>query len=282
MTTVDISPVTPVTVPGRTKKQSLALRATNWLSVAILLLAALASAGGLLIDGLYRDIPKYQAAWLSNDVVTLFVVLPLYVVALYYRFSGSLRATLGLLGLQAYMLYNYAFYLFGAEFNAFFLLYVLLLVASIYALAIGVGSLNMQTLSQKVSYRMPTKWVSGFLLLISLPLIMVEGGQAIGFILTGKLPEAPSLIFALDLTLVVPSSILAAILLWKGNVWGYLLGTMMSIKGFTYGLVLVTMTVYAKVTMGIGWDPLLPFYAFVALGGLFCSLYLVRTVQEEH
>jgi hypothetical protein len=38
--------------------------------------------------------------------------------------SGSTRGMLIWLGLLAYALYNYAFYLFGAAFNALFLVYV--------------------------------------------------------------------------------------------------------------------------------------------------------------
>jgi hypothetical protein len=104
-----------------------------YLSVAIAVLAAAASAGGLLLPGLYRDNAFVQTTWLGNDAVTLFLAVPILVTALVFARRGSLRAQLIWLGALDYMLYNYAFYLFGAAFNAFFLIYAALLGLSIFA-----------------------------------------------------------------------------------------------------------------------------------------------------
>lgn len=48
--------------------------------------------------------------------------------------------------------------------------------------------------------------------------------------------------YALDLSIVVPVSLLAAVLLWKLRAWGCLLAALMSIKALTYGLVLIVRT----------------------------------------
>jgi hypothetical protein len=58
------------------------LRTAHRLSIIILILAAIASAGGLLLKGLYRDNALMTLAWRGNDLVTLFVVIPILAIAL--------------------------------------------------------------------------------------------------------------------------------------------------------------------------------------------------------
>src|SRR5215207_4361055 len=94
------------------------------LSVIVLLLAVLASAGGLFIPGVYRDNEMIRTAWFGNDIVTLCLVSPLFGIALYGAAGGSLRAQLIWIGLLGFMVYNFAFYLFGTAFNTLFLVYV--------------------------------------------------------------------------------------------------------------------------------------------------------------
>lgn len=118
------------------------------LSTLIAILAAVASAGGLWLKGLYRDNQFVTSAWKGNDVVTLFVAVPMLIVALIIARRGSQRAQLVWLGVLDYMLYNYAFYLFAAKFNEFFLLYVALLGLCIWALIYGLTKLDAQAIRQ--------------------------------------------------------------------------------------------------------------------------------------
>jgi hypothetical protein len=108
------------------------------------------------------------------------------------------------------------------------------------------------------------------------PLIFAEGGQILNFILNGQLPQSPSLIFALDLGVVVPSTILAGILLWQRKAWGFVLGAMLLLKSLAYGLVLVVGTSLITASDLAPMDPLMPFYIFVALGGLVGFVYLMK------
>ncbi|GEO07105.1 hypothetical protein AAE02nite_47690 [Adhaeribacter aerolatus] len=243
-------------------------------------LAGLAAAGGLGWPDLYQDKALFKLAWLGNDIVTLAVVVPLLLLTLFFARQGSQRAQLLWMGLLGYMFYNYAFYLFGAAFNAFFLLYVALFSLSGYALILGLSALDVRGLGKQFRPETPRKWLSGYLLFISLPLGIFEITQCLGFVFTGNLPQAPSLIFALDLAIVVPNTALAAILLWKQHPWGYVLGAIMLVKAFTYGLVLtVTTTFIAFSGLSTGWDPLMPFYVFVMVGGLVGSLVLLKNLK---
>lgn len=249
------------------------------LSILVAILAAIAAAGGLFLPGHYRDNDFIKTAWFGNDLVTLLVAVPLLVSSLYFSRKGSQRAHLVWMGAIAYMIYNFAFYLFGAAFNKFFLVYVALFALSFYALVLGLSNMDVRGIKERFNAALRVQWISIYLFLISVPLIVVEGGQCVNFIVTDKLPEVPTLIFALDLAVVVPATALAGTLLWQRKSWGYVLGAMMLVKGFTYGLVLMTGTSLIALTGAGAWDPLMPFYTFVTVGGLTCLIKLLKNMR---
>lgn len=255
------------------------IKAVFTLSWLIVILAIMATLGGLLMPGLYRDTDIIKTSWLGNDLLTLLLVVPMLIFAMNWSKRGSYRAQLVWVGLLLYMLYNYAFYLFGSAFNAFFLLHVAIFTLSMYALFLTLYQLNITEVRRAFREDTPVRWISVFLAFLALPLLVVEGGQSIQFIFTGKVPEAPSLIFALDLSFVVPGTILAAILLWQRRAWGYVLAAMMLVKGMTYGLVLVINTAIITAKGLAPPDPLMPFYIFVAAGSLMFCWILLRSLN---
>jgi len=252
------------------------------ISFLIAALAATTSLGGLLFEGLYRDSDFIKNAWFANDWVTLAVAVPALLTSINLAIKGSQKAQLVWMGLLLYMLYNYAFYLFGAAFNAFFLLYVALFTLSGYALIFGLSSLDANVTSQNFAQKTPVLWLGIFLFFLAVPLLLVEGGQCINFIVNGELPNAPSLIFALDLSFVVPATILAAVWLWQRKTWGYILSAMMLVKGVTYGLVLSTSALRLFLIDFPEKDEFLPFYLFVAIGSAVSLIVLLRHLKENH
>jgi len=188
---------------------------TLFLSTIVMILAAGASTGGLFLPGLYRDADFFKISWMANDIITLFVVVPLTIITIKFYRKGSQKSYLLLMGLIAYMLYNYAFYLFGTVFNKFFLLYVAIFVLSIYTLILGLTGLEIKNIASGFNINTPVKWIATYLFFTTIPLLIVEGSQCVQFIISGKEPAVPPLIFALDLSIVIPNSLLAGFLLWN-------------------------------------------------------------------
>lgn len=250
-------------------------KSAQWLTYAIALLALAATLSGILIPTLYRDNPVIKTAWLGNDIVTL-VLTPLLLHAFHQSKKGSHKATLLWLGLVAYMFYNYAFYLFGAAFNAFFLIYVALFTLSFYALFLGVIHLNVHAMRDIGAIALHRSATVVFLLLVALPLATVELRQVFIFLFKGRAPEIPILVLTLDLAFIIPNTILSAILLWKKNIWGNVLAAIMLVKSFTYGLVLIAGTALIGFLDRGQWDPLLPYYVFICAGGLILLLPLLK------
>src|SRR5688572_22702903 len=102
-----------------------------WLTVFVVLLSLTASLGGLFIPDLYNDNESIKTSWFANDMVTILIALML-IVSISIQKRGDERGLLVWMGLMLYMFYNYAFYLFGAKFNEFFLIYVALFSLSLY------------------------------------------------------------------------------------------------------------------------------------------------------
>lgn len=263
------------------------LKISMILSAIIAALALLASAGGLFIQGLYRDNAFVTTTWLGNDAVTLFLVVPILIIALIYAKRGSQKARLVWFGALDYMLYNYAFYLFGSAFNAFFLIYVILLGLSIFALIFGLVNLDASQVSRQFASRTPVKWIGGYFLFVAAGLGTVYLAQSIGFILTGQLPAIVTLsgnptnvVFALDLTLLVPWLVIGALWLMKRQPWGYVIAGILSVKGPLYTLVLSINSVL-MVRAGLTNSSELPLWGTLTVLGLAASAFFFGNMKNK-
>ena len=246
------------------------------LTVFVAILAALASAAGLAFPGAYADAETIRIAWRANDLVTL-CLAPLLLITVFRKESRDDATDLLRLGLLLYMFYNYCFYLFGAVFNHFFIFYAALVTLSLYALLAGLAAINMRAVRGSPAPRRQAIPIALFFLSVALPLASIELKEYVDFVVNGRQPRIPTLVMELDLTLVVPNLLLAAVLLLRNNPWGRTLGAVMLVKSFTYGLVLLLGAVFISSKKAGPWDPLMPFYVFVSAGGfIFLSILLKK------
>ncbi|MGB8983949.1 MAG: hypothetical protein WCC12_18920 [Anaerolineales bacterium] len=258
------------------------------LSILIAVLAAIASAGGLFLNGLYRDNLFVVSAWKGNDLITLFVAVPILVAALILSERGSLKARLVWVGVLDYMLYNYAFYLFGAVFNWFFLLYVALLGLSIFALIFALIQLDVGGISQRVHPRMPVKVIAAYMLFVAAGLTLIYVAQSLGFIFTGEIPSIvamsghpTSIVFALDLTLLVPVLLLGGVWILGRKPWGFVLAGISTVKGPLYTLVLTAGSLWAANAgvEGVGGE--VPLWITLTVLGLIAAGLFYANIQAN-
>jgi hypothetical protein len=210
---------------------------------------ALAAAVGLFDERLYRDTSRIKAAWLGNDMVTLFAATPLLLVGLLLARRGSLRGRLVWYSMLGYCAYNYAYYLFGARINTLFPIYVGLFIGPIFALIMALVRFDVPAIAAAFAPRTPVRWIAGYMLLTGIGLLVAWLTQWARFVFAGVEPAAGedmfTLVAALDLSLVVPFFVLGAGLLWRRRPWGFMLAVMMCLKGATYTLMLAVSSVLA-------------------------------------
>jgi hypothetical protein len=172
------------------------------------------------------DLAWIKATWFGNDWVTLLVALPLLVAAPITARRDSVPGLVVWLGLLGYAIYNYAFYLFGAVFNAFFPLYVAALIAAAVALTLALAGIDVAGVAGRFRGQTPVRMLGGFLVLVGAVLASVWLGTWAAYIFAGRPrvdTEAFKLVAALDLTLMVPLLISSGLLLWRRRPWGYIL-----------------------------------------------------------
>ena len=83
----------------------------------------------------------------------------------------------------------------------------------------------------------------------------------------------------LDLTLVVPFMLLAAVWLWRGQPWGYVLATMLSVKGTAYMLALTAATASASAAGVPDVAAQIPIWILIGAGNLAAALVLLWHVE---
>src|SRR6476661_1972778 len=242
----------PVARSAAGRRPANVLRVAQNLSIAVAALMAIASVLGLFASGTYHDNDWARSGFRGNDLVSLALAVPLVLGSLVLARRGSVKAHVVWLGTLAYTLYNYLFYLFGAAFNDLFLVYVGLVALSVWALVLGLISTNPGRVRDELAPDRPSRWVAGNMLLIALFLGIAWIAQSLTYVANGKLPQNivdsgihTSIVFALDLSFIVPAMVVGAWIYWSRNVWGATLAGILVVKAAAYTIALISMSFFA-------------------------------------
>lgn len=262
--------------------EMIALRLTAVLAV----LAAAAALTGLLYPVVYRETDWVVPQNRGLDLLTVMVAMLLLPIAAYGR-RGSHRAVLLWSGLVGYVWYAYVGASFSYRFNELFLVYVACFSLSSASLIAILASLNAERVQRSFGEHVPRTAVCAFLVAMASLLAMLWLSQVLSFLRSGTLPalivkaEAPTnFVFVLDLGVVVPVSILAAILLWRDRPWGYVLSGIMLVKAATMGLALLSMTAFAHSAGQPVEAGLAVLWLAIAMGGVAMSTWFLAACQS--
>ena len=193
------------------------------------------------VHGLYTDDTAWATAALrGGDLATLSLVVPGLVAAVVLARRGSTRARLIWGGLLGYGIYNFAFFVFGAAFNDLFLAHVVAFSASVFALVAWATELDAPAIAARFDARTPRRAVASFLLAIAAVFAILWTTFSLTFAVTGHLALGAAtlpgmhMVFALDLSLMVPSMAVGGVWLWRRKPWGYVLATALCVFGTAY------------------------------------------------
>ena len=231
----------------------------------------------LLGRGLYRNDTLFAAANnFGSDIVVLVLALPLLALALRGYRRGSLRAQLLLLGALGYLLYIGASYALGAvAYNELFLVYVALLATSLFGLVAAVASVDLHALAARLPQRVPRRWPGWFMVASGVVTLVIWGSDPVAALLTGEPPArlgTSTTLFthALDIAVIVPSAVLAGVLILRRQVFGYVVAfSLLVLEAFL--LPSIALATLAQVRFGISFTtgeiigPIAGFGAFALL-----------------
>lgn len=279
----------------------------NILVLIIILLSLVASVAGLFItggqgkydfttinketvqivgEGLYKnDSVSVVAQGKASDLITLVLGLPILIVSLYFANKNSLKARLLLTGTLGYFLYTYMSYTFLWMYNKFFIVYVLLMSASLFAFILSMLSFDMQKISSYFTEKLPVKFIGGFQIFLAFAIGMLWLGKIAPTIFGNAIPAGLEhyttlVIQGMDLGFVVPAAILSGILLIKRKPFGYLLSSVMIMKGITM-LTSITAMIINQALNGVKMDivSIIMFPAFNLLT-IFCLWLLIKNIKQ--
>lgn len=206
--------------------------------------------------GLYRyDTFLIGAGNRGQDAATLFVEVPLLLGALVLSRRGGLRARILLAGVVGYFLYYYASMVSVTAYNRLFTVYVALFSLSLFAFLLAFGAIDAHRVAAEFPTRPSPRVIGGYLWTVAALLTLVWLPLMLPSLFTGEAPEVVATYttmptWALDLGVVVPAAVLAAVLLRRGQPLGHLLSVLMLVLNVTIGLMLMSQGV-AQLIAGV-------------------------------
>lgn len=227
------------------------LRPRRWQfvgTIAILVLSTVAVLIGLFRPAHYRDTPYFLAQIFGQDVVTLGFGVPLLAIGLWLARHGSLRGYIIWLGSLGYMLYTWASYALMLYFNEFFLGYVTLFGLSLYVFVGGLLDLDVGDIDSERFARVPDRGLIAYLVGMGAFIGLGWLADIVPATLSGGVPETvelgkvpTSVIYAIDLAILLPAVIIVAWWVWDTRVWGYVFSGVILVKFLTLGLAVMAM-----------------------------------------
>lgn len=236
--------------------------------------------------GLYKNESVSMATQAkAQDIVTLCIGIPILIVTIYLARKGSLKWRLLLTGMFGYFLYTYFTYTFYAMYNPLYLVYIAIMSASFFAFVLTMVGFNLKEMKSRFNPQLPVKFIGGVLIFISIAVALMWIGKIAPPLMIGSIPTelehyTTLVIQAIDLGFLLPSGILAGILIIKRNAFGYVLASVIIINEAAL-LTLIISVLIGQILAGIqvGASELIMF-PLLALVVVYCMYLIMKNVKE--
>lgn len=247
--------------------------------LTIILAGALAvvSYCGVFVPGTYeRDAASMAAQGMGQDLVDLFLVVPLLIIFLIWMRRGNKTAFFLFGGTVLYVLYSFIIYAFGVHFNSLFLLYCLILGLSLYTMILFLFELNRLDVESWFAPGIPVRLLGIYLIVIAAMFYLLWLKDIVPAILSHAVPAAVSdydllvnPVHVIDLAIALPGLVITAILLMKKNKLGYIMTPILMVFVVIMAVALAAMVVVLKIK-NISDD--------VSIAAIFIVLAVISTV----
>jgi hypothetical protein len=194
------------------------------LSFIIAILMAAASVTGLLYRAVIYPTNDLLQSFVSNDVVNLFIGLPILLGSMWLARRGKLIGLLCWPGALFFVLYNYIVYVFAMPLNVAFLLHLTLVTLSVYTIIGLIASIDGEAVQQRLIGSVPDRAAGGILVGLGLLFFLRVIGVTVSA-LTSQTPIAETeLALHVSDFLITPAWVIGGVLLWRRKEFGYVTG----------------------------------------------------------
>lgn len=236
--------------------------------------------------GIYQDMSSDVAIQgIAQDFVTLLIAVPLLLIALAMVRKGSLKGMILLAGTVGYFFLTYLFYLAMAMFNELFLVYVLLLSTSFFALFLILRALHSVNLIHSFDSRLPVNILGWFLIFNSLLIGMLWLSVVIPPIFT-KVPPVDLdhyttlIVQGFDLAIFLPLSFLSGWLLKKKAPMGYFMGPVYYLF-LSLLMTALTAKIAGMALVGVNVFPAILIIPIINLVTIFGVFIIFRSIKNQ-
>lgn len=253
------------------------LKILTVLSILLALSLAVVSVFGAFVPATYeRDAASMAAQGMGQDMVNLFLVVPLLIVTLIFMLRGSRIAFFIYGGTVFYILYSFIIYAFGVNFNHLFLLYCLILGLSMYSFIIIMVEMNKMEVENWFGDKVPVRFIGIYLIIISALFYFLWLKDVIPAILDNVVPKSVSdyhllvnPVHVIDMAIALPGLVIAGVLLMRRRRLGYILSPLSLVFVIILAIALIGMVMMLK-TRGISDD--------TSIAGIFIVLALISII----
>jgi hypothetical protein len=254
---------------------------TILLSVSLVIV----SVAGAFLPGSYaRDSASLGAQGVGQDLVNLFVAVPVLLLTFYHTARGRRVASLLYGGTLFYIMYSFIIYCFGIFFNHLFLLYCLTLSLSLFAFILFFSDMMFQKIEGWFTGA-PVGAISVYILVVALIFYVLWLSSIIPAIIQNELPRdvadnnlLVSPVHVIDLVFALPGLIIGALLIRKKRGPGYLITSIALVFMVLLTLALAAMVV-SLVVKGINEDFTVAIvFAVLSITSVVFSFLLFRSV----
>jgi len=212
--------------------------------LSVLLAVSLASVSicGAFIPVTYeREVPSLATQGIGQDLVNLFLVVPLLIILLVFVRKQDRAAMFLFSGTLFYILYSFIIYSLGIHFNSLFLLYCATLGLSTFLFIIMIHELMGMDVGSWFEEHTPARLTGIYLIIVAILFYFLWLKKIVPAVIHNRIPESVSdynllvnPVHVIDMAIALPGLILAAVLLMKKRALGYIL----SLTGLVFFIIL--------------------------------------------
>jgi hypothetical protein len=236
--------------------------------------------------GLYRyDTVNSSSQEIGTDIVTLLIGIPLLITGILLSRKGTLRGQLLFTGALGYFLYTYGAMCFLTAFNPLFLVYVALFSLSLFGFILSMKNLDVDEVARHIKDGFPRRAIATYFIIVAVFLTLAWLGLVAAPSLTWAPPAGlesaiTMVIQALDLGVIVPTSLITATLLLKKQAWGYALSSVMLLKILTMGAAFIAMII-GQILAGVDVDPVISvIFVLISVSGIVFGIVALRNIRD--
>lgn len=237
-------------------------------------------------NGLYAH-DNFFSAPISKgtDAVTLFLVIPLFILIVLLNKKNSLKYRIIYLGLLSFILYYSASIAFGAALNNLFIVYLFLFSISLFSFITGIADIDYQGIEEKIGSNFPNKSIAIFLFFAGLS-VFVWLLEIISFMTTGSPPTGLGVkttepTFILDIGIIAPAAFLGGIFLLKRKPLGYVISPVLLVLNALIGIVVISQTIFQRMYgVYISTGQLIAFVGIFVVMSLIASILYFKALKN--